>query len=407
MKKLFVLLFSSILVLSMLFVSGAAEAKDTKPPKTLTVKRITTETIYVKGKTEGKATVEVRVGKILLGKATAINKGDFKVKIKAQKKGTKLIVIAKDKARNAKKATVTVYGVPKAEPKPEPKPELKPLNVSKTVEKDGIRFDVTFSTDDFKPKGELKVKVKATNISNEAIPFIKNGCDRGINAAIFTEDMNGQVFEGSIKPDGMACATQIKPASLDPNESMVYTEGFYLPTNGLNDHLYANVTFSKRLDYMDPVEPIEVQMDIKEELKPLTISKTAEKNGIKFDVTFSSKDFKPNGELNVKVKATNISDEDIPYVGFNGCDRGINVSIFTKDINGHMFKGNIKPSDVLCNLQVSDYSLAPGESTEDTQVFILPTKGLNDHVYANVTFKNKTDVSSPVEPIEVQIDIKE
>ena len=110
MKKLFVLLFSSIFVLSMLLVSGAAEAKDTKPPKTLTVKRVTTETIFVKGKTEGKATVEVRVGKKLLGKATPINKGDFKVKIKAQKKGTKLTVIAKDKARNAKKAIVTVYG---------------------------------------------------------------------------------------------------------------------------------------------------------------------------------------------------------------------------------------------------------------------------------------------------------
>ena len=146
MKKLFVLLFSSIFVLSMLLVSGEAEAKDTKPPKTLTVKRVTTETIYVKGKTEGKATVEVRVGKILLGRATAINKGDFKVKIKAQKKGTKLTVIAKDKAKNAKKAIVTVYGVPKAEPKPEPEPqpELKPLTISKTVEKDGIQFDVTF-----------------------------------------------------------------------------------------------------------------------------------------------------------------------------------------------------------------------------------------------------------------------
>ena len=69
-------------------------------------------------------------------------------------------MIAKDKARNAKKAIVTVYGVPK----PEPQPELKPLTISKTVEKDGIGFDVTFSSNDFKPNGELNVKVKAINI---------------------------------------------------------------------------------------------------------------------------------------------------------------------------------------------------------------------------------------------------
>ena len=237
MRKLFVLLFSSIFVLSMLLVSGAAEAKDTKPPKTLTVKRVTTETIYVKGKTEGKATVEVRVGKILLGRATAINKGDFKVKIKAQKKGTKLTVIAKDKAKNAKKAIVTVYGVPKAEPKPEPKPEpepqpeLKPLTISKTVEKDGIQFDVTFFTNDFKPNGELNVKIKATNISNEATPYVgNNGCDRGIRVEIFTEDMNGQVFKGSYKPDGILCNLEVSNYSLAPGESTEETEVFILPT---------------------------------------------------------------------------------------------------------------------------------------------------------------------------------
>ena len=37
--------------------------------------------------------------------------------------------------------------------------------------------------------------------------------------------------------------------------------------------------------------------------------------GSRFDVTFIQNDFKPNGELNVKVKATNISNEATPYVG--------------------------------------------------------------------------------------------
>ena len=76
----------------------------------------------------------------------------------------------------------------------------------------------------------------------------------------------------------------------------------------------------------------------------------------------------------MKIKATNISDEAIPYVGFNGCDRGIRVAIFTEDMNGQVFKGSYKPDGMLCNLQVSNYSLAPGESTEDTQVFYPTNK---------------------------------
>ena len=66
MRKLFVMLFSCILVLSMVFANGSAEAKDTTPPKALS-KKITTKTTSVTGKTEGKAKVELRVGKKLLG----------------------------------------------------------------------------------------------------------------------------------------------------------------------------------------------------------------------------------------------------------------------------------------------------------------------------------------------------
>ena len=101
---------------------------------------------------------------------------------KAQKAGTKLTVIAKDKAGNGKKVTVTVYEAP------------KPLNVSKTVEKDGIKFDVTFSSKDFKPNGELTVKIKATNISEEAIPYVMSGCDSGGRANIFAVE-NEQVYQ--------------------------------------------------------------------------------------------------------------------------------------------------------------------------------------------------------------------
>lgn len=108
MKKLFVLLFSSIFVFSILFANGATHAKDIKPPTTLTIYKVSNKTTAVGGKTEAKATVEVKLGSKLLGKATADSKGKYKVRIKAQKAGTKLTVVARDKAGNAKKVTVTV-----------------------------------------------------------------------------------------------------------------------------------------------------------------------------------------------------------------------------------------------------------------------------------------------------------
>ena len=107
MKKIFLLLFSSIFVFSMLVANGTAQAKDTKPP-TLSVYKVSDKTTAVGGKTEAKASVEVKLGSKLLGKATADSKGKYKVKIKVQKAGTKLTVIARDKAKNARTLTVTI-----------------------------------------------------------------------------------------------------------------------------------------------------------------------------------------------------------------------------------------------------------------------------------------------------------
>ena len=168
--------------------------------------------------------------------------------------GTKLTVIAKDKAGNARKVTVTIYEAP------------KPLNASKTVEKDGIKFDATFSSNDFQPKGELTAKIKATNISEEVISYIGfNGCDRGLHTTVYAEDDNGQVFEGSEKPNNeYSCNTEVKNYSLDPGETIEVTEVLYPPTKGLNDHVYAKVTFQKGSNASYPLEPIEVQIDIKD-----------------------------------------------------------------------------------------------------------------------------------------------
>ncbi|WP_409290609.1 Ig-like domain-containing protein [Peribacillus sp. SCS-37] len=82
--------------------------KDKTPPKTLTVGSVTSKSTSVTGKTDSKASVEVKLGSKSLGKAAADSKGSYKVKIKAQKKKSKLSIISKDKAGNANTVTITV-----------------------------------------------------------------------------------------------------------------------------------------------------------------------------------------------------------------------------------------------------------------------------------------------------------
>ncbi|WHY66778.1 Ig-like domain-containing protein [Neobacillus sp. SuZ13] len=72
-------------------------------PKIKTTVRSTTK--EVTGTSEAYSTITIKVGSKVIGTAKADSKGNFKVKIKAQKKNTILIVTATDKAKNVSKAT--------------------------------------------------------------------------------------------------------------------------------------------------------------------------------------------------------------------------------------------------------------------------------------------------------------
>ncbi|MFJ8261897.1 alkaline phosphatase PhoX [Rummeliibacillus sp. NPDC094406] len=90
------------------YISGLpslVKMPDFAPPKTPTVKKVTQKTTSVTGKTEANATVFIYNGNKLLGKTVANSKGDYKVKIKALKKGTTLKVVAQDQAGNKSNST--------------------------------------------------------------------------------------------------------------------------------------------------------------------------------------------------------------------------------------------------------------------------------------------------------------
>lgn len=88
-------------------VSKAATMKveDKTPPAVPQVKVVSDKDTYVTGKAEANATVYVKVGTKQLGYGTATAKGDFKVKIPAQKAGVVLSVTANDKYGNVSKVT--------------------------------------------------------------------------------------------------------------------------------------------------------------------------------------------------------------------------------------------------------------------------------------------------------------
>ncbi|MFJ7829293.1 Ig-like domain-containing protein [Peribacillus sp. NPDC046944] len=74
--------------------------RDTTPPATPTVNKVTTKSTKVTGKAEKGATVYVYRGQTKLGQATASSSGTYSVKIPKQKKDTTLKIYAKDVAGN-------------------------------------------------------------------------------------------------------------------------------------------------------------------------------------------------------------------------------------------------------------------------------------------------------------------
>ena len=89
--------------------SASVTVVDVIAPNKPTVNKVDDNDRKVTGKAEANSRVTVKVGSKSLGSANADSKGNYSVKIKAQKKGTTLAVTAKDKAGNkSQKKTIKV-----------------------------------------------------------------------------------------------------------------------------------------------------------------------------------------------------------------------------------------------------------------------------------------------------------
>ncbi|PLT28171.1 Ig-like domain-containing protein [Peribacillus deserti] len=89
--------------------SVTTKVKDVTPPATPTVNKVTTKSKAVTGKGEAGTTAYIYKGRSKLGQAKVDSKGNFKVTIKSQKKGTTLSVYLQDAAKlKSKTKTVKV-----------------------------------------------------------------------------------------------------------------------------------------------------------------------------------------------------------------------------------------------------------------------------------------------------------
>lgn len=76
---------------------------DRTAPKTPTISKISTKSKVVSGKGEKNSIVYIYRGSTKIGQATVDTKGNYKLNIKPQKKGTKLTIYSVDKAKNKSK----------------------------------------------------------------------------------------------------------------------------------------------------------------------------------------------------------------------------------------------------------------------------------------------------------------
>ncbi|MFH4877608.1 Ig-like domain-containing protein [Staphylococcus cohnii] len=76
---------------------------DRTAPKTPTINKLTTKSKVVSGKGEKNSIVYIYRGSTKIGQATVDTKGNYKLNIKLQKKGTKLTIYSVDKAKNKSK----------------------------------------------------------------------------------------------------------------------------------------------------------------------------------------------------------------------------------------------------------------------------------------------------------------
>jgi hypothetical protein len=103
--------------------------------------------------------------------------------------------------------------------------------------------------------------------------------------------------------------------------------------------------------------------------EPLEVRKTIK--GIEYSLSISGNTFDLDGEIEVNGTVKNITDHPIDYIGYDGCDRGIHVFIPIPTYQSYFLeKGWDQKEAKACTEAIEHYTLEPGETLNESKVFI-------------------------------------
>lgn len=127
-----------------------------------------------------------------------------------------------------------------------------------------------------------------------------------------------------------------------------------------------------------------------------------ERDGIEFHVMWSKTDEK----LYAKVKATNVSDDTISYVGNDGCHVGLSADLVEDTDAGEVKVGSKWRTVSTCTAAPVQYFLKPEETIEVTEVFYPPTEGLNESNFIKVKFNKELSDGTYFNSIEIPVKLE-
>jgi hypothetical protein len=123
-------------------------------------------------------------------------------------------------------------------------------------------------------------------------------------------------------------------------------------------------------------------------------------DGVKFHIQLDQFDAK----VFINVTAINISDETIPYIGFDGCDRGVSSEVYTDYGDGKVTKGSKWYGGQICTQAIVNRTLSPGATIKIADLLYFPSQQNNGKSYVKVAFQKGTLGS--LKPIEVSIPLQ-
>ncbi|WP_071393330.1 S-layer homology domain-containing protein [Bacillus tuaregi] len=115
------------------------------------------------------------------------------------------------------------------------------FDMTQSFEEDGVQMEVNLDQQEEK----ILVKVKATNTTAEAIPYVGfNGCDPGITAQLYKDTADGPVRVGSRWENRGGCTQDVPQYSLAAGKSIETVDMLYPPQQDM-EHLYVKIVFNR------------------------------------------------------------------------------------------------------------------------------------------------------------------